>query len=72
MMRFAIAAALLAGFAAINTSDSVHPVLVAAKCTGGDPCLACKNCHSCAHCKGGRSCGACKPKKKLLAINVCQ
>lgn len=72
MIRLAFALALLAGFAAINTHHVVPKILVAAKCTGSDPCLACKSCNNCAHCKAGGSCGTCKPKKKLFATNVCQ
>jgi hypothetical protein len=72
MIRFAIAGALLVSFAGINTHQSQPQVLVASKCTGQDPCIACKNCHNCGHCKKGGTCGACKPKKKLLAYNVCE
>jgi len=72
MLRLAMSAALLAAFASINTYEPVKQVDVAAKCTGQDPCFACKNCHSCGHCKNGGTCGSCKTKKKLLAVNICQ
>lgn len=35
---------------------------LAARCTGSDPCQACKNCSSCAHCNAGGTCGVCLPR----------
>jgi hypothetical protein len=35
--------------------------MLAATCTGSDPCHACKNCKYCRHCaKEGGKCGVCK------------
>lgn len=71
MLRFLVVAAMLVGFAVITTDGLSPPLMVAAKCTGQDPCTACTNCHRCGYCKGGGTCGACKHKKKLLAAATC-
>lgn len=56
----------------------VSPVL-ASKCYGLDPCVACRNCHACKHCHmlGGK-CGVCKSeefvgrnqKKNLTRVKI--
>ena len=47
----------------------------AGRCTGSDPCYACKNCRYCKHCaKEGGMCGVCKKlhakagKERPLAV----
>ncbi len=74
MLRISIACCLFALFAIANTETvSSPPEMLAAKCTGSDPCLACRNCHNCGHCKAGGSCGACKKKKTMLmAMQLCR
>ena len=65
-MRALVVTSLLAAFATLAANLSTPApaaTLLAAKCVGADPCLACKNCHNCKHCKGGGTCGTCKPKK---------
>lgn len=65
--RGVFASLLMVGFWAIAAPLPNVPApsveMIAAKCVGADPCMACKNCSSCKHCKGGGSCGACKKKK---------
>ena len=75
MLRLAIAVAVIGLFVSACKSEAPcdpPAALLASKCTGQDPCHACKNCHNCGHCKHGGSCGTCKPKKKLLATHVCR
>jgi hypothetical protein len=66
-MKVAVAIALVCacgwlGIEAVPTQP--HPLQLAGKCVGADPCLACSNCSRCKHCKAGGSCGACKAKKE--------
>lgn len=52
--------ALLLAVLAINL---ITPAL-AARCTGSDPCHACKNCHYCKRCaQEGGTCGVCRPRR---------